>query len=67
MVVFGTSRPVTIIRGADTREELRWDTTMGGDFDAKALFQADDRVVAGMRYIATYSIRLGSFAGSNQS
>ena len=47
MVDFGSSRPVTIVRGAGTLEELRWETRMGGNFDTKALFQADDRVVTG--------------------
>ena len=47
MVVFGSSRPVTIVRGAGTPEELRWETRMGGDFDTKALFQSSDRVVTG--------------------
>jgi hypothetical protein len=47
MVRFGMSRPVAIIRSAGTPEELRWDTSMGGDFDKKALFQTDDRVMTG--------------------
>jgi hypothetical protein len=47
LVVLGSSRRVTIVRAAGTPEELRWDTEMGGDFDAKALFQAPDRVLTG--------------------
>jgi hypothetical protein len=41
------SRPVTIIRHPGTPEEYRWDARMGGDFDAKALFQASDKVIPG--------------------
>ncbi len=37
MVLFGSSRPVIIVRGDGTPLEQRWDTQIGGDFNQKAL------------------------------
>jgi hypothetical protein len=42
-----TSRIVTVVRNAGTATETRREIRMGGDFASKALFQPEDRVVAG--------------------
>jgi hypothetical protein len=42
--VFGTNRPVTLVRYAGTPRETRWQTRMGGDFVRTALFLAQDKV-----------------------
>lgn len=47
MVVFSSSCRVTIVRSPGTPEERSWETSMGGDFNAKALFQTEDRVLPG--------------------
>ncbi|MGA2154511.1 MAG: hypothetical protein ABSH37_08850 [Bryobacteraceae bacterium] len=43
-VVFGTSRPITVVRDAGTAAEFRWDTCAGGDFKKYLLFRTQDRV-----------------------
>ena len=47
MVVFGSPYPATIVRSPGTAEETQWTAVIGGDFDQKALLQADDRVMFG--------------------
>lgn len=47
MPVFGSHYPVTVVRGAKTADEKRWETRMGGDLSRKALFYIDDKIKTG--------------------
>jgi CheY-like chemotaxis protein len=47
MPIFGSHHEVTVVRGAGTAQETRWDTRAGGDLSRKMLFYLQDRVKTG--------------------